>query len=436
MIDHDAVAGAGQQPQDEREAVLRTVGDHDFVRVRRYPARCVELGHRRPQLREADRLVSRARQVCRQGGHRVDIGAMHRLAGRKRRDREVDHASAERAVLRRLRRHCPRPSRQRRDAPCTVAAGEKSLLAKRGEGRAQGSAAEAERLRQLPLPREPHVESEPSVEDQEAQRVGELTISGQPTARQPPLPQQPHQGRCTDLSPSHKASVGKVDLTFKAISCDPRRMMTRRLVQLYVGLLFYGLSMALLIRADLGLDPWDVFHQGLADRLSLSFGTVVIITGAVVLLLWIPMRQRPGIGTVSNIFVIGLAADLGLWLIPDLQSLTLRVAFLLGGILIIGVASGAYIGAGLGPGPRDGLMTGIVARTGGSVRVVRTGIELSVLAIGWMLGGTVGVGTLLYALAIGPIVHVTLPFFTIRGSDEAPATRAGELAEAKTCPAE
>ncbi|WP_129791356.1 YitT family protein [Sphingosinicella sp. CPCC 101087] len=213
-------------------------------------------------------------------------------------------------------------------------------------------------------------------------------------------------------------------------------MMTRRLVQLYVGLLFYGLSMALLIRADLGLDPWDVFHQGLADRLSLSFGTVVIITGAVVLLLWIPMRQRPGIGTVSNIFVIGLAADLGLWLIPDLQSLTLRVAFLLGGILIIGVASGAYIGAGLGPGPRDGLMTGIVARTGGSVRVVRTGIELSVLAIGWMLGGTVGVGTLLYALAIGPIVHVTLPFFTIRGSDEAPATRAGELAEAKTCPAE
>jgi uncharacterized membrane protein YczE len=211
-------------------------------------------------------------------------------------------------------------------------------------------------------------------------------------------------------------------------------MMTRRLVQLYVGLLIYGLSMALLIRADLGLDPWDVFHQGLADRTSLSFGTVVIITGAVVLFLWIPMRQRPGIGTVSNIFVIGLAADLGLWLIPDLESLALRIACLLGGILLIGMAGGAYIGAGLGPGPRDGLMTGIVARTGASICVVRTGIELTVLAIGWMLGGTVGAGTLLYALAIGPIVHVTLPFFTIRGSDKGPDNRAGELARATSCP--
>ena len=190
--------------------------------------------------------------------------------------------------------------------------------------------------------------------------------------------------------------------------------MIRRLVQLYAGLVLFGLSTALMLRSDLGLNPWDVFHQGVADRTPLSFGTVVIVSGAIVLLLWIPLRQRPGIGTISNIVVIGLAADLALSLIPDGGSLPVRAVMLAAGILLNGVATGAYIGAGLGPGPRDGLMTGLAARTGWSIRIVRTAIELSVLALGWALGGTIGAGTILYAVAIGPIVHRTLPLFTIR----------------------
>lgn len=190
-------------------------------------------------------------------------------------------------------------------------------------------------------------------------------------------------------------------------------MMIRRLIQLYVGLVIFGLSTAMMIRSDLGLNPWDVFHQGVGDSTPLSFGAVVIITGAIVLLLWIPLRQRPGLGTISNLVVIGLAADLGLWLIPEIESLPVRGMLLAAGIVLNGIATSAYIGAGLGPGPRDGLMTGLAARTGRSIRIVRTGIELTVLAIGWGLGGTVGLGTVLFAVTIGPIVHLTLPFFTI-----------------------
>jgi uncharacterized membrane protein YczE len=190
-------------------------------------------------------------------------------------------------------------------------------------------------------------------------------------------------------------------------------MMTRRLVQLFAGLWLYGLSMALLIRAHLGLNPWDVFHQGVSSRTDLSIGTVVIIVGALVLLLWIPLRQRPGIGTIANIFVIGIAVDVSLQLTPIVDGYPLRISMLLLGILLNGVAGGMYIGAGLGPGPRDGLMTGIVRRTGHSVRLVRTGIELVVLGTGWLLGGTVGLGTLLYAISIGPIVQRMLPIFTI-----------------------
>jgi uncharacterized membrane protein YczE len=188
---------------------------------------------------------------------------------------------------------------------------------------------------------------------------------------------------------------------------------TRRLVQLYAGLVLYGASMALQIRAGLGLDPWDVFHQGVADRTGLSFGTVVVITGAAVLLAWAPLRQRPGIGTVSNVFVIGIAVDAGLALLPPAGTTAVALAMLLAGVGLNGVASGAYIGAGLGPGPRDGLMTGLVRRTGGSVRAVRTSIEVGVLAVGAALGGTVGLGTVLYALSIGPLVHVLLPRFTV-----------------------
>jgi len=196
-----------------------------------------------------------------------------------------------------------------------------------------------------------------------------------------------------------------------------RDRLPRRLVQLFVGLLLYGASMALQIEAALGLDPWDVFHQGVAERTGLSFGTIVIITGAAVLLLWIPLRQRPGIGTVSNIVLIGLAVDATLALLPTPSSLATRIAFLVGGILLNGVAGGLYIGARLGPGPRDGLMTGWVARRPGrSIRLTRTVIELSVLAVGFLLGGTVGVGTVAYALAIGPLNHVFIPLFTVNPS--------------------
>lgn len=190
-------------------------------------------------------------------------------------------------------------------------------------------------------------------------------------------------------------------------------MMTRRLIQLLVGLSLYGAAMGLMVRAGLGLDPWDVFHQGLAGRLGLSIGLLVNIVGALVLLLWIPLRQRPGIGTIANVLVIGTAMDLSMLVLPVLQGLPVRVIGLVLAIVINGIAGAMYIGAGLGPGPRDGLMTGIARRSGRSIRVVRTGIELVVLACGWLLGGTVGAGTVLYAFAIGPLVQAFLPLFTV-----------------------
>jgi len=199
----------------------------------------------------------------------------------------------------------------------------------------------------------------------------------------------------------------------------PVHRPARRLAQLYAGLTLYGASMALQVRAGLGLDPWDVFHQGVADRTGLTFGTVVILTGAAVLLAWIPLRQRPGIGTISNVFVIGIAVDATLAVLPEAGSTPVAWAMLLAGVGLNGVASGAYIGAGLGPGPRDGLMTGLVRRTGGSVRLVRTTIEVGVLAVGVVLGGTVGPGTLIYALSIGPLIHLFLPRLTV--ADPVPA---------------
>jgi uncharacterized membrane protein YczE len=192
----------------------------------------------------------------------------------------------------------------------------------------------------------------------------------------------------------------------------------RKATQLLAGLLLYGVSMALMVESTLGLDPWDVFHQGLAEVTGLRFGLIVIIVGAAVLLLWIPLRQRPGIGTVANVVVIGLAVDGALALLPTAEPLAVRLAFMISGVLLNGVATGLYIGARLGPGPRDGLMTGYVARhPRRSVRLVRTVIEVTVLAIGWLLGGTVGVGTVLYAVAIGPLAHAFIPLFTIRDRD-------------------
>jgi uncharacterized membrane protein YczE len=189
--------------------------------------------------------------------------------------------------------------------------------------------------------------------------------------------------------------------------------LPRRMTQLLVGLVLYGLSLAMMVESYLGLDPWDVLHDGLADRLPMSFGTVVILAGALVLLLWIPLRQMPGVGTVANVVVVGLASDAGLALLERPDSLLARGFLLGGGILLNALAGALYIGAQLGPGPRDGLMTGLVHRTGWSVRVVRTSLEVTVLAVGFVLGGTVGLGTALYALSIGPLLQLFLRFTVV-----------------------
>ncbi|MCD7086840.1 YczE/YyaS/YitT family protein [Klebsiella quasipneumoniae] len=188
--------------------------------------------------------------------------------------------------------------------------------------------------------------------------------------------------------------------------------MLRRLLQLYIGLVLYGVSTALFVHANLGADPWDVFHLGVAKQLGISFGTVIILTGTAVLLLWIPIRQMPGLGTVSNVIVLGLAADATLAVLPPLESLVARSALLVVAIVMNAIATGMYIGAGFGPGPRDGLMTGLHARTGWSLRGIRTAIELSVLLIGCLLGGKFGVGTVIYALSIGPLIQLCLPWFS------------------------
>lgn len=184
--------------------------------------------------------------------------------------------------------------------------------------------------------------------------------------------------------------------------------MTRRLVRLFLGLGLYGFTMAMLVESTLGLDPWDVFHEGVARHVPLTFGQVVIVTGAIVMLLWIPLRQRPGFGTLANIVVIGLAADAGLAVLPTPDALWARAALLVGGVVGNGLAGALYIGASFGTGPRDGLWVGLVRRTGRSVRWWRTSIEITVLVVGFALGGTVGVGTVLYALTIGPLVQLFL----------------------------
>ncbi|MFF0747269.1 YitT family protein [Streptomyces sp. NPDC004111] len=199
----------------------------------------------------------------------------------------------------------------------------------------------------------------------------------------------------------------------------------RRLSQLYVGLALYGVSSAALVRAGLGLEPWGVLHQGLAERTGLTIGVVSIVVGAVVLLLWIPIRQRPGLGTVSNVFVVGIAMDGTLALLPEVHSPVGRVALMAGGIVLNGVATGLYIAARFGPGPRDGLMTGLHRLTGRSIRLVRTGIEIAVVATGFLLGGSVGVGTVAYALAIGPLAQFFLRLFAV----PAPAATAGPDAD-------
>jgi uncharacterized membrane protein YczE len=199
------------------------------------------------------------------------------------------------------------------------------------------------------------------------------------------------------------------------------RRLVRRVSQLLAGLVLYGLGMALMIESRLGLTSWDVFHQGVSKASGLSFGWVVILLGIPILLLWIPLRQRPGFGTVVNLVVIGFVVDGALATIPAPAPMWLRIGYLVAGIGVIGVGTGLYIGARFGPGPRDGLMTGIVARFPRfSIRMVRTALELSVLAAGWLLGGTVGIGTVAFALAIGPLAQVFIPMFTVREPAPAP----------------
>jgi uncharacterized membrane protein YczE len=189
-------------------------------------------------------------------------------------------------------------------------------------------------------------------------------------------------------------------------------MSTKRLVRLHGGLVLYGVSIALMVRAGLGLDSWDVLHQGLARRTGLPMGWVINGVGVLVLLAWLPLRQRPGYGTIANVVIVGLVADAGLDVMPSVSAFAIRAPLLVAAILVNALATGLYVGARLGPGPRDGLMTGLAAR-GHSIRVVRTGIEASVLALGWLLGGTVGIGTILYAVSIGPLVHYLLPKLTV-----------------------
>jgi uncharacterized membrane protein YczE len=191
-------------------------------------------------------------------------------------------------------------------------------------------------------------------------------------------------------------------------------MFARRFVQLQIGLLLYGGSLALMVRSDLGLNPWSVFHQGLSEMTGISLGLVVNLVGALVLLLWIPLRQKPGIGTISNVLVIGTAADVALNFMPPVSGMPLRIGFLVASIVLNGAATAAYIGAGLGPGPRDGLTTGGMRLTGWAVGPVRMAIEVLVLALGWALGGTIGVGTVLYALTNGPLMQIFWPMFEIK----------------------
>ncbi|MEU3367086.1 YczE/YyaS/YitT family protein [Streptomyces pseudogriseolus] len=207
------------------------------------------------------------------------------------------------------------------------------------------------------------------------------------------------------------------------------RRLVRRLFQLYAGLVLYGASSALLVRSGLGLEPWNVLHQGLSERTGLSMGVVLTALGAAILLLWIPLRQRPGLGTISNVLVIGVAMDATLAVVPNAHGLAVRVALMAAGIVLNGAATGLYIAARFGPGPRDGLMTGLNRRTGLSVRLVRTAIEITVVVTGFVLGGTVGVGTVLYAVAIGPLAQLFLRVFAVPVPDGGSTVVAGRTPE-------
>jgi uncharacterized membrane protein YczE len=203
----------------------------------------------------------------------------------------------------------------------------------------------------------------------------------------------------------------------------------RRLTQLVAGLVLYGLSLAMMIRPALGNAPWDVLHQGMAEQLSITIGAALIGMSVVVLLLWIPLRELPGLGTIANALLIGLSTDFFLGIVERPDAMSVRLAVTAGGVLLSGLATALYIGSQLGPGPRDGLMTGLHRRTGSSIRLVRTGLEVTVVGLGFLLGGTVGVGTVLYALAIGPLAQLFLPWTIVDLRSVVEVPRSEERAE-------
>ncbi|CAN5834059.1 membrane protein [soil metagenome] len=210
--------------------------------------------------------------------------------------------------------------------------------------------------------------------------------------------------------------------------------LRRRLIQLVLGLVTAGIGLALGVRADLGLGPWDVLHQGIAERAGVSMGLVVIAVGVVVLLSWVPLHQRLAMGTVINVFTVGAVLDLSLGVLPEIHGMVAQGSAMVAGVVAVGLGSGLYLGAGLGPGPRDGLMTALAAR-GPSIRLVRTAIEVSALGLGWLLGGTIGVGMVVFALAIGPLVQLFLDAFDLSRPLEpasGPATGQVPVAGART----
>ena len=217
---------------------------------------------------------------------------------------------------------------------------------------------------------------------------------------------------------------------------DSAPVLARRFVQLFTGLFLYGIGIALIVRGELGVAPWDVLTQGIAKQTGWTFGIITIVTSAVVLLLWIPIRQKPGFGTVMNALLVGPFADIGLWVIPPGLDLWVRVLLLPAGIVVLAIATGLYIGAHFGPGPRDGLMTGLHRVTGWKIWIVRTGIEVIVLAAGWLLGGDVGIGTLAFALLIGPLCGVTIPLFAIKRSHRMPQPAAARAKASSTVDAD
>lgn len=222
-------------------------------------------------------------------------------------------------------------------------------------------------------------------------------------------------------TPRRPATLGLVDLGPLAQLRAGR--LGRRIPQLYVGLVLYGVSLAMMVRGDLGVAPWDVLHSGLTRHLPMTLGQAVVLMSFVVLLLWIPLREAPGLGTISNAFVVGLSADATLALLDAPAGAGWRVGLCVVGVALCGLAGAMYIGAQLGRGPRDGLMTGLARRTGRSLGGVRTAIEVVVVLVGLALGGALGPGTVLYALAIGPLTQRWLPAWTV-----APTTRGGEVA--------